>query len=41
LLERPLLRRTAGWERRTKARAAARPGREEPDAKSVAAGAQA
>jgi peptidoglycan/LPS O-acetylase OafA/YrhL len=41
LLERPLLRRTAGWERRTKARAAARPGREVPDAKSVAAGAQA
>jgi peptidoglycan/LPS O-acetylase OafA/YrhL len=41
LLERPLLRRTAGWEKRSNARAAARRRRDESDAGSLAAGAQA
>jgi peptidoglycan/LPS O-acetylase OafA/YrhL len=41
LIERPLLRRTAGWERRSSARAAARLRRDEvPEARSLAGGGQ-
>jgi peptidoglycan/LPS O-acetylase OafA/YrhL len=42
LIERPLLRRTAGWERRSNAREAARLRRDDPaDARSLAGRAQA
>jgi peptidoglycan/LPS O-acetylase OafA/YrhL len=41
LLERPLLRRTAGWEKRSSARAAARLRHDEAEARSLAAGAPA
>jgi peptidoglycan/LPS O-acetylase OafA/YrhL len=41
LLERPLLRRTTGWEKRSNARAAARRRDEFPEARPLAGGAQA